>query len=331
MHFRAAGATAAAVAVAAATGAFTFGPAWPGRGTAPAGQDASATQAATTSQAASASHAVAGRRVIAARQALPGHLASAAGQRQRPPATLFRRIQPGGPLLPAGYARIHPITNTINVVAGNWGGYAASRQGTRFRYVRASFFVPYVDCKTAPNSFSGHWAGLDGFSNGTVEQTGILAACDGSTPIYSAWYEMFPNPPVYPNIKIHPGESIVASVYYDRATRKFRVSLTDTTNGQHFSRLLGCPRGSACQRTSAEVISEAPSGKTGVLPLANFRAESFVGTKLTSASGHRDGLRSARWNTYRITTVSRSSGRVLDQPTSLMRGSAFSTYWMNPK
>jgi hypothetical protein len=330
MHFRAAGAAAAAVAVAAATGAFTFSPDWPARGTAPASQVTTTGQFAA-SQSIAASQAGAVRQALPGRPALAGHQASAAGQRRGVPATLFRRIQPGGPLLPAGYARIHPIINTINVVAGNWGGYAASRQGTTFRYVQASFFVPYVDCKSTPNSFSGHWAGLDGFSNGTVEQTGILAACNGSTPLYSAWYEMFPNPPVYPNIKIHPGESVVASVYYDRAAGKFRLSLTDTTNGQHFSRLLRCPKGAACQRTSAEAISEAPSGKTGVLPLANFRAESFVSTKITSASGHRDGLRSARWNTYRITTMSRSSGRVLDQPTSLMRGSAFSTYWMNPK
>ena len=61
----------------------------------------------------------------------------------------------------------------------NWGGYVAQQHGVKFRYVRATFFVPYVDCASTPSSFSGHWVGLDGAGNATVEQDGILAACQG--------------------------------------------------------------------------------------------------------------------------------------------------------
>jgi hypothetical protein len=189
------------------------------------------------------------------------------------------------------------------------------------------FFVPYVDCAGTPNSFSGHWVGLDGASNATVEQDGILAACQGTTPQYSAWYEMFPKPPVYSTIPIHPGNSIVASVYYDASAGTFTLSLTDTSNGAHFSHTQACPSGSACQRTSAEVISEAPSNGASILPLTDFRAESFSDAVVTDSRGVRAGLRGPAWDTLDVTTQD-PGGRVLDQPTQIYRGMSFGCYWM---
>jgi hypothetical protein len=217
-------------------------------------------------------------------------------------------------------------SNTANVVSGNWGGYVAERQGVRFRYVRAVFFVPYVNCAATPNSFSGHWVGLDGASNATVEQDGILAACQGTAPQYSAWYEMFPKPPVYSTIPIHPGNSIVASVYYD-SNGTFTLSLTDTTDGAHFSHTAACPSGAACQRASAEVISEAPSNGTSVLPLTDFRAESFSDSVVTDSRGTRAGLRGRAWDTLSVTTEN-PGGTVLDQPTQIYKGMSFDCYWM---
>jgi peptidase A4-like protein len=240
------------------------------------------------------------------------------------------KVRPGGPMALPGN---RPSTSlafsgkTVNIVSQNWGGYVAQRQGVKFRYVRATFFVPYVDCTSAPSSYSGHWVGLDGVSNGTVEQDGILAACQGSTPTYSAWYEMFPLPPVYSTITVRPGDSIVASAYYDSGIGKFTLSLTDTTNGQNFSHTLACPAQSQCQRLSAEVISEAPSSGTSILPLTNFRAESFSDVVVTSSHGQRAGLRAAGWDTFGVATEN-MSGTVLDQPTQIFRGKAFDCYWM---
>jgi Peptidase A4 family len=131
----------------------------------------------------------------------PTALAAPAGTR----AGTLARIRPGGPMTAPGNrspARRAFSGNTVNLVSGNWADYVAQRQGVRFRYVRAAFFVPYIDCASAPSSFSGHWVGLDGQGNATVEQDGILAACQGSAPVYSAWYEMFPLPPVYSAITV---------------------------------------------------------------------------------------------------------------------------------
>jgi hypothetical protein len=253
--------------------------------------------------------------------------AAPAGTRAAP----LAKVRPGGPMAVSGNRPSPPVAfsgNTVNVVSGNWGGYVAQQPGVKFRYVRAEFFVPYVDCASTPSSFSGHWVGLDGASNATVEQDGILAACQGATPVYSAWYEMFPLPPVYSSITVRPGNSIVASAYYDSGTRMFTLSLTNTTNGQHFTRTLACPPGSSCRRSSAEVISEAPSNGASILPLTNFRAESFSDVVVTSSTGQRNGLRAPWWGTMSVTTEN-STGTVLDQPTQIFRGTAFDCYWMS--
>jgi hypothetical protein len=238
-------------------------------------------------------------------------------------------IQPGGPAaIIAGHASFGRTESGIqDVASNNWGGYAAVRQGTKFKYIQATFFVPYVNCSATPSSFSGHWVGLDGLASLTVEQDGILAACNGTTPEYSAWYERFPLAPVYKNVELHPGDSIVASVYYDSGKKNFRLSLTDTTNGDGFSVRKSCPNGSVCDRASAEAISEAPADGGTILPLTDFAAESYSSVKVTDRAGQRGGLTAANWDTEAITTVN-SKSDVLDQPTHLDHGTAFAMYWM---
>jgi hypothetical protein len=138
---------------------------------------------------------------------------------------------------------------------------------------------------------------------------------------------MFPRSPVYKSIPIQPGDSIEASVYYRAGARTFTLALTDTTNGGHFSVTRTCPAGSTCRRTSAEVISEAPSSNGSVLPLTDFSAESYSSVAVTDRAGQRGGLRAPNWDTLSIATEN-SGGNVLDQPTQLSRGAAFDMYWM---
>ena len=202
-----------------------------------------------------------------------------------------------------------------------------ARSGTAFRYVQATFFVPYLDCATTTNAFSSHWVGLDGLNSQTVEQLGVEAGCVGSSPQYYAWYEMYPGNQKSAVFFVKPGNSIVASVYYDSRTRMFVLALDDTTTGQHFIRTLKCAA-SSCARSSAQAISEAPSDSSGkTLPLADYRAASFSGVTVTDLLGHRGTLRSAWWNTYEIIEIGGSSGSVAAHPTALYQGKAFSNYW----
>jgi hypothetical protein len=238
-------------------------------------------------------------------------------------------VVPGGPLItaagqarPAGTSRPgHTVIHSLN-----WAGYAANRAGTTFRHVSASFPVPYLNCHGTTPSYSSHWVGLDGLGSSSVEQVGIEADCTGSTAQYYAWYEMYPKPVtiVFP---VRAGNAVQASVTYRQSTRKFVLMLRDMTSGRHLTRTLKCAA-KACLRSSAEIISEAPSNGTGgILPLADYRAEGFSGSTLTTSGGRRSGLRSRYWNTYQIVGVGDSSHELEAQPTSLSQGQAFSTYW----
>lgn len=248
----------------------------------------------------------------------------------RPPASRPPASRQGGPMVAAaGQGRPGPMLagRTIVVHSLNWAGYAAARAGTAFRSVRATFFVPYVDCLSTPGAYSSHWVGLDGLGSSSVEQLGVAAGCAGSQPQYYAWYEMYPKP-VSGVFSVRPGNAITVSVSYQAQHRKFVLSFRDLTSGRHFTRTEKCAA-RACLRSSAEVISEAPSNTAGnILPLANYRAASFAGIALTAAAGHRGGLASRWWNTYQIIGVGPSSRQVTTQPTSLFRGQAFTNYWI---
>jgi hypothetical protein len=209
----------------------------------------------------------------------------------------------------------------------NWAGFAAARRGTTFRSLRAAFFVPYADCQRTPGSYSSHWIGLDGLNSSSVEQLGVAAGCAGPRPKYYAWYEMYPKP-VSGVFAVRPGNAIVASVSYRATSQTFVLSLRDVTTGQNFTRSAKCAA-RACVRSSAEVISEAPSDTRGnILPLADYRAESFSAVTLTTAAGRRGGLSAPWWSTYRIVGVGQSSRQLTQQPTALLHGQAFANYWL---
>jgi len=238
-------------------------------------------------------------------------------------------VSPGGPMIAAGTRALPASTARAGqavIHSLNWAGYAANRAGTTFRSVSAAFLVPYLDCSATPKSYSSHWVGLDGLGSASVEQVGIEADCSGSTAQYSAWYEMYPKP-VSVVFQVGAGNAVQASVTYKRSAGKFVLMLRDTTNGRHFSRTLNCAA-KACIRSSAEVISEAPSnGSGGILPLADYRAASYSGITLTTSRGRRSGLISRHWNTFQIVGVGDSSHELAAQPTSLFQGQAFSVYW----
>ncbi len=127
----------------------------------------------------------------------------------------------------------------------NWAGYAASRRGVTFRSVSTTFFVPYLNCAKSPGvTLSSAWAGLDGFTatSQTVEQTGIAANCSaGGSASYFGWFEMFPNAETKIAMRLHPGDSVTATVSFSSGRGQFQLRLTDNTRGEHFARYLRCP------------------------------------------------------------------------------------------
>jgi hypothetical protein len=228
--------------------------------------------------------------------------------------------------LPAALFAANADSKIKTVGTINWAGYAVTRSRVTFRRVTATFFVPYLSCARTPDTFSSHWVGFDGFSSATVEQDGIEADCAGSRATYGAWYETFPHPEVLSRIVIRPGNSITATVSYSSRRRDYEMQLTDNTNGHHFTVFQKCAA-SACKRSSAEVISEAPEVGTQQASLADYGAESFASISITSGGGKTGGISARHWSATKIIQIGNDSNTFIARPTSL-HGASFDNYWL---
>src|SRR6185437_12401157 len=162
---------------------------------------------------------------------------------------------------PAGSSAQRDAANAAAATSENWAGYVSDGGAGTFTSVSASWAQPAVTC-TATNTFSSFWVGLDGDGTATVEQTGTEADCDGGTPSYQGWFEMFPNAPVFFDNPVQPGDAMSASVVA-AGGGVFTLTLTDSTQGwtQTTSQT-----SDTAQLGSAEVIAEAPSDVTGATP-----------------------------------------------------------------
>ncbi len=204
--------------------------------------------------------------------------------------------------------RMHRITNSTST---NWSGYAVT--GSRFTSVASSWTEPTVTCSAT--AYSSFWVGLDGDTSNTVEQTGTDADCSGKTPQYYAWYEMYPKYPVNLSGKVAPGDKLSASVTTN-GSGSFTLKITDSTQGWTNTTTTKLK---SAKLASAEVIAEAPSSSSGVLPLANFGTVGFTGATVNGSV-----LTSSTPNLDPITMQSGST--VKAQPSSMSSGS-FSVAW----
>jgi hypothetical protein len=181
--------------------------------------------------------------------------------------------------------QLGPIRNLRESTGGtaasdNWSGYAVL--GSSFTSAKASWIVPSAVCKIGSGEeYSAFWVGLDGYSSGTVEQTGTLSDCLGPFPVYYAWYEFYPNPMYEVPVLIAPGNVMSASVVYNGS--EFTVTITNVSTGQSYT-TSSTVAGAA--RSSAEWITEAPccTSSGGILPFSDFGTVDF-GADYTSQTG----------------------------------------------
>ena len=222
----------------------------------------------------------------------------------------------GGTMLPgpaAQGAAAPGIVDATATTSENWSGYAAT--SGQFTSVSAAWTQPAVTC-TAQETFSSFWVGLDGDGTQTVEQTGTEADCAGGTAAYSGWYEMFPADPVTYSNPVQPGDAMSASVTTS-GNGTFTLTLTDQTQGWN---QVTTQTSATAQLGSAEVIAEAPSSTTGVLPLSNFGTVNF---STATANGAPIGNNA---NLSELTMVS-ASGVTEATPSALTGGNAFAVTW----
>jgi peptidase A4-like protein len=212
--------------------------------------------------------------------------------------------------------------NTTDVGSANWSGYADNNSaGNTYTSVSASWAEPKTtkSCSSiSGETLTAFWIGLDGVSDGTVEQDGTVNVCLNGTGYDYDWYEMAPAG----SIKVHdinPGDHITASVKDSKG--KYVLAVTDSTNpGDSFSTKTTCSP-STCLDESAEWIGEAPccdSTVSGFYPLTPYKT--WVVTK---ASVNGSGTISSYPN-YNITQYSKIGTYNLQVPGNLAsKGTGF--------
>jgi hypothetical protein len=178
-------------------------------------------------------------------------------------------------------------TGLNQVASANWSGYADDNSaGNTYSSVSGHWTEPAVTgCKGHALSAVVFWVGLDGFSNGTVEQDGTIAYCPGGStpPIYATWWEMYPSNNIqFVGFGVLPGDKISASVV--RTGTSYTLQVADsTTSGNNFSTTQSCSA-ATCQNASAEWIAEAPSTSKGEVPLANFGTWTLTNAAVAAGS-----------------------------------------------
>jgi len=255
-----------------------------------------------------------------------GSMLAAAGVASASPATAHPTIhsahvsgfRPGGLMVRPGGTRWlshHGINTTAE--STNWSGYAVTGSNGAFSSASASWTEPTATCTSRRgHQYSSFWVGLDGYNSNSVEQTGTDADCSGRTPQYYGWYEMYPAFPVnFPNT-VRPGDAMNASVTFS-GTQTYTLVLHDAT--QNWTQNIVVNQ-SGLTRSSAEVITEAPSSSSGVLPLADFGTVSY---SVSAANGTSLGTQ----NPIQIIMVD-NSGLDKDSTSSISSGGAFSNTWI---
>jgi len=237
--------------------------------------------------------------------AAAGAVSALAGLEFAPPAAAT------APLLPGAAAHVTAATHLKFASSTNWAGYAAT--STKYTSVTSTWREPSASCGSA-TTYASFWTGLDGYGSSSVEQTGTLVYCYGGVAYQYAWYEMYPAAPVYYNVAIAAGDSMNATVT-STATGNFSLILTDYTRGW---RATTTATNASLARASAEVIAEAPSSSTGVLPLANFGSVTF-----TNSTVNNIPLASA--SPINITMVGPSYTKAAC--TGISGGGNFTCYW----
>jgi Peptidase A4 family len=211
----------------------------------------------------------------------------------------------------SGGLRYDPIHKLTNSTSTNWSGYSAT--GGRFTSISASWTQPTAIC--AGTSYSSFWVGLDGDGSNTVEQTGSSADCSSANvPSYYAWYEMYPKYPVNLSGTVSPGDAFTASVTTDGVGR-FTLTIADSTQRWSYQTTQRLNKASLF---SAEVIAEAPSSRSGVLPLTNFGTVNFTGSQA-------NGTSLASFNPDKIDMVSGSTTKA--QTGAISSSGSFSVSW----
>ena len=161
-------------------------------------------------------------------------------------------------------------TSAVGWASTNWSGYAVTGT-TPASSITGQWTVPSVS-RTSGASYSAAWAGIDGFANSSLIQTGTEQDYDRGGAHYSAWWttsaqgflEQTINEPV------SPGDSISAKIMESTTTASlWTISLSDSSL-VHAAWAFNTTVTYTGPGASAEWIIEAPTVGNQIAPLAVY-------------------------------------------------------------
>jgi hypothetical protein len=223
------------------------------------------------------------------------------------------------PLAARGHSQVSGLTQ---VESTNWSGYADT--GSSFSKVSASWSEPTPSCSGRTTSLAAFWVGIDGYSSSSVEQDGTLIECYRGHAYEYTWWEMYPTNAIQVvGQSLAAGDAITATV--TRSGTSYTLTVTDSTHpANNFTTTQTCSA-SSCVDSSAEWIAEAPSGSSGVYPLAKFSTWTDANSAVTE--GSTAGVISS-FTDDEITMIT-SSGLTEAQPSALnSSGNSFTVTWV---
>jgi hypothetical protein len=224
--------------------------------------------------------------------------------------------------------RIRESDGQVNGTSSNWSGYAvetnlSSPADGVVTDVVGTWIVPTAVKSKSQTTYSSNWVGIDGYSNGTVQQIGTESDCSKGNGQYYAWFEMYPSVGYQIwGFVVRPNDVIQASVHYAGGT-SYVLTITNLTHGDVFTTT---ETSTAAMRSSAEWVTEAPSSRK-VLPLANFGTTTFSNCSAT-ISGHTGPINDPAWQYDAITMAARGVVKATPSPLTA-DGSGFSVAWFH--
>jgi hypothetical protein len=240
-----------------------------------------------------------------------------------------------------------------NVATVNWSGYADT--GATFTNASGSWIQPAASCTANVSQLASFWVGIDGYSSQdpTVEQIGTDSDCtkgkrNATTnapngkgggngngkgggkghkggPSYYAWYEFYPQLPVFLSTTTYPvaaGNSMSAQVSASGST--FTLTLSDGSENPPWQFTTSQALSPVPQESSAEWMAEAPQSCAkgcGKAQLTDFATIDF-------SNASADGQAISSFTDEAITMEKRKGHVVRAAPSALQAGdTAFSITW----
>lgn len=164
----------------------------------------------------------------------------------------------------------------------NWSGYVLPnfQTGEEYTSAQGTWVVPTV-VGNRQFSVTSNWVGIGGYCKNakcrkgdrTLIQLGTAGEAQNSQTAYFAWYEVLPKVSKMTTLSVNPLDVVRASLSCNPCSGKqvWTLSMTNVTTGDNWSKVVKYQS----SKLSVEWIQEAPSGRNGIFPLADFGTSTF--------------------------------------------------------